>query len=57
MFLIQDSDNPMYVIAESWSAAIAKWQRYLSELDDDSDCSKCQPSGVSLLAENDGLIL
>jgi hypothetical protein len=56
LYLVQDSDLPMYVIADDFQAALSKWQKFAGE-NDDCDPLSCIPSGVSLIAEHDELIL
>jgi len=56
LFLVQDDNRPMYVLAETWQEAVDKWRRVIQEENAPDDCSDEQPKGVQLVAEPYGVI-
>jgi hypothetical protein len=51
LFHVQDSDNPMYVLAESWQDAADIWRKRLEE-----DCGgegDEEPDGISCIADRE----
>jgi hypothetical protein len=48
LYLVQDSDMPMYVLASSWDEAVTIWQRRVNEFCGEGDD---QPSGVQLMTD------
>lgn len=52
LFLIQDSDNPAYVVAEDWHDAIERWCAWYTDKYGDDEL-EMEPDGVQLLATDD----
>jgi len=57
LFLVQDNDRPMWVVARSWAEAIEKWQSFVGQENDLGAATVNQPTGVQLVCEDDELIL
>lgn len=56
LFLVQDDDRPMYVLAESWQEALEKWQTLI--LHENEGCGEAgDPTGIQLLAHEDEVIV
>ena len=53
LFLVQDSDNTCYVIANDWHDAVNRWREwYRDEYDDDPE--DMEPDGIQLLGAERG---
>ena len=57
LYLVQDSDRPLYVAAESWESALRKWRVVIQMENLDDDCSDAQPYGIALIAESHELVI
>lgn len=58
LYLVQDSDRPMHVIASSWENAIDRWEvkiRIENNMEDDDPVES--PMGIFLIAEENDLII
>lgn len=54
LYLVQDCDRPMYVIAKTWSHAVSLWRHQLARDDPENAediLNLSQPEGISLVAE------
>ncbi len=57
LYMIQDDDRPMWVIARGWQDALKRWQEWIREEDPPSwEDEDPQPNGIQLIAEKDDLI-
>lgn len=56
LYQIQDPDRPLWVIANDWRDALAKWRVRIRAENEMKPEETCEPSGISLIAENDDLI-
>lgn len=56
LFLVQDSDRPMYVKAESFGDAVALWERLIAVENDLDPDDVDYPLGVQYVAPDDELI-
>lgn len=56
LFQIQDSDRPMWVIAESWNDALVKWKALIAVENDMSVDEVTEPNGIMLVCESDELL-
>lgn len=57
LFQIQDSDCPMFVVAEDYNAALAKW---IDKMSKDNECQPYEvelPRGIAHVCDDDELIL
>lgn len=54
LYHVQDSDRPMYVVADGWQDAVDRWRAQIAAENPDSDCSEDQPDGVTLVAKGGG---
>lgn len=51
LFLIQDSDRPMHVVAPSWQHALERWRDLIrSENVEDPLDEPVEPDGIALIA-------
>ena len=57
LYLVQDGDRPMYVVAENWIGAIDEWKQFVAKDNEMSVEEIEEPDGVSLLSEHYDLIL
>lgn len=55
LFHIQDNDRPMYVVAESWQAALDSWKA-LVRAENDGDEGD-EPNGIAIVCDQDDLLL
>ncbi len=55
LFLVQDDDRSLYVIAKDFTEAIAKWQKQIRHENEDEhpDHFAPLPTGVHKIAEDD----
>lgn len=52
LFLVQDADRPVYVVARDWNEAHARWQRMIRAENDMAPSDDCEdPQGIQLVAE------
>lgn len=55
LYLVQDSDRPLYIVARSWSNALEQWTAVIAkENEGDRDF---QPDGISRIAGDDELVI
>ena len=55
LYEVQDSDRPIYVVAESWTQALEAWkEQMIFENESTPGCGVPEPSGIRLVAENRG---
>lgn len=61
LYLIQDEDRPMHVLAESWSQALKMWKTHIASENgisvDRALTEVEEPKGICLVCENDDLLL
>lgn len=55
LFLVQDGDRPMHVVAHDWQAAIAAWKRVVVDCDDAEEFQ--EPAGVQLVCGAEDLLI
>ena len=55
LYLVQDSDRPMYVVAENWNTALEKWKAKVKEENDGEIWEDCM--GIQFVASSSDLIL
>lgn len=53
LYLVQDSDRPLYVIAGSWSGAINMWKKAVAIENDMEVEDVDEPKGAQLVADED----
>lgn len=56
LFLVQDPDRPMHVIANSWSHALEKWKDRIAQENTMQPEDVEEPSGIHLIAEDNDII-
>ncbi len=54
LYLVQDRDRPMYVLAETYQKALENWQFFIAVENEDDEIS--QPEGISLVAHGEDVI-
>lgn len=57
LYLVQDDDRPLYVLAQDWSDALRGWQLRIRRENDMEADEDCQPTGIQRIAEADEIIL
>lgn len=57
LFHVQDGDRPMYVVAETYDDALAKWRRFVARENDCDDGEIEPPDGIAFIAESDDLLI
>lgn len=59
LFLVQDDDRPMYVVAVNWQEALKGWKEFIQKEEeyDDEEMTDVEPTGIQLLAPDDELII
>lgn len=57
LYLVQDSDRPMHVIASSWSEAIEKWKALVAKENEMEPAHLDEPSGIQLICGPDEIIV
>lgn len=55
LFQVQDSDRPMWVVAESYGHAVKRWREQIAKENPTDDCSGEEPDGVNLIASGTDL--
>ncbi|KKM78195.1 hypothetical protein LCGC14_1362420 [marine sediment metagenome] len=56
LYLVQDPDRPLYVLASSWTIALRKWKGVIA-LENDIPVSDVEePQGIQLICENNDLV-
>lgn len=56
LYLIQDPDRPMHVVAESWTQAVTKWKQLVAVENDLKPEEVDEPHGIALIAETGDLL-
>lgn len=56
LFHVQDSDRPMYVVAENWEKALRKWRNCVAAENEGTDPEDHEPSGIQYVCDEDDLI-
>lgn len=56
LFNVQDSDRPMWVVAESYGAAVEKWIKFVAKENDMEPEDVEAPDGVMLVCHDDEFI-
>lgn len=56
LYLIQDPDRPMHVVAGSWENALFKWKQFIAAENDMKPCDVEQPQGIMLVAGANDLL-
>ena len=55
LFLVQDDERPMYVVAPDWTAALALWRaQIIAENGPEGDDPKPEPTGIQRLTDGTG---
>lgn len=57
LYLVQDDDRPLYVLAQDWNDALRGWQLRIRRENDMEPDEDCQPSGIHLVASADEIVL
>ncbi len=58
LFLIQDADRPMYVVAPDWGMAVAIWEERIRRENDVPPCDSIEPPlGIQFVCDEHELIL
>lgn len=57
LYKVQDSDRPMWVVAGNWRKALEAWKLYVGPENGVSPKDARDPEGISLICENDDLLL
>ena len=58
LFLVQDDDRPLWIIAPGWAAAVRRWREQViidSDPDDWAD-EDPEPDGVQRICDDDDMI-
>ncbi len=53
LYLVQDDDRPMYVVAAGWLGALAAWRCQLveeAEPEHRAECATADPNGIQILS-------
>lgn len=56
LYHIQDDDRPMWVLANSWSDALAKWKTVVAAENDMKAEEVSEPNGIAIVCESDDVI-
>ena len=54
LFLIQDSDRPMWLVAADWGVALSQWKVLIASENDGDDA---EPDGIQLVCPDDELMI
>lgn len=57
LYLVQDDDRPLYVLAQDWNDALRGWQLRIRRENDMEADEDCQPTGIQLVARHDEIVL
>lgn len=57
LFQIQDDDRPMWIVAEDWNEALAKWKAQIARENTCEFEDVAEPKSITLVCEHDDLIL
>ena len=57
LYLVQDDDRPMYVLAKSWGEAIRKWMKLIVAENPGEQIEEDNASGIQLVAEANDILL
>jgi hypothetical protein len=56
IYHVQDDDRPMYVLAQSWTDALERWQDLIQNENPGECLNGATPNGIALLAEKDDVL-
>jgi len=56
LFLVQDADRPMWVIAESYAEAVRKWRELIAEENGLAEVDVDGPTGIQHICDDDEFI-
>lgn len=56
LFQIQDDDRPMWVVAENWNDALAKWKAQIALENQLALSEVTEPKGILLVCEHNDLL-
>ena len=56
LYLIQDDDRPMHVIADSWIDALERWKKFIAEENALDYTDVDEPTGIMLVCESRDLM-
>lgn len=57
LYYIQDDDRPMWVVAEDWNSALAKWQEKIVKENEMLLVDIDGPEGITKICDGDDLLL
>jgi hypothetical protein len=61
LYLVQDADRPLWVVAESWQAALKQWQKQIAvenaTPDNLLEAADNDPQGILRICDNDELLI
>lgn len=60
LFMVQDDDAPLYVVAENYSEAIHKWKRWIVDQSEGQETMldpNLFPKGIQFIADQNELLL
>lgn len=53
LFLIQDADRPVYVVATDWTSALKRWKKRMAQENGDLVFDVAEPQGIQMICQND----
>jgi hypothetical protein len=56
LFLVQDGDRPMWVIALSFAEAVRKWRELIAEENGCAEADVAGPTGIQHICDDDEFI-
>lgn len=56
LYLVQDDDVPMYVLASSWDTALAIWREHTRRWAGMKSDEPCEPNGIQMIAPADEVL-
>lgn len=56
LYLIQDPDRPMHVVADSWTQAVFKWKQLVALENEMKPEEVDEPQGIALIAQTNDLL-
>lgn len=57
LYLVQDDERPMYVVASSFLEALSKWQAFIEKENDTDDLEPPKGKGVQFVCDRRELLL
>jgi len=57
LYLVQDDDRPLYVIADNWDDARLRWRAAIAGENPEEDIDSIDPTGIHKLCEANELLL